>query len=274
MTDELRLTILGCGSSGGVPRLGSKPGGGFRGDWGACDPANPKNARRRCSALVERETANGITRVLIDTSPDMRAQLLDADVDHLDGVVWTHGHADHVHGLDDLRMIVFNTRRRLAVWADGDTQNDLFARFGYAFVQPADSPYPPILDMHTIAGPFSIDGKGGPITLTPFKVNHGSIDALGFRIGDLAYLPDVAKIPEDVWPTLANLDCWVLDALRYTPHPTHAHVAQALEWIDRAAPRRAVLTNMHVDLDYARLDAETPAHVTPAHDGMVIRIPL
>ena len=266
MTSELRFTILGCGSSGGVPRLG--------GVWGACDPTNPKNTRRRCSLLVERETPEGITRVLIDTSPDLRSQLLDAGIGALDAVVWTHPHADHVHGLDDLRMIVFNMRRRLPVWADGPTQNDLFSRFGYAFIQPDDSPYPPILDMHTIKGDVVIEGKGGPITLTPFKVNHGSIDALGFRIGDLAYLPDVAQIYDDAWDALQGLDCWILDALRYTPHPTHAHVAQSLEWIARMAPRRAVLTNMHVDLDYATLEAETPDHITPAYDGMVIRYPL
>ncbi|NBR91136.1 MAG: MBL fold metallo-hydrolase, partial [Rhodobacteraceae bacterium] len=256
MSGELRFTILGCGSSGGVPRLG--------GIWGACDPENPKNTRRRCSMLIERETAEGTTRVLIDTTPDMRAQLLDAGIGTLDGVIWTHSHADHVHGLDDLRMIVFNMRRRLPVWADGDTQNDLFSRFGYAFIQPDDSPYPPILEMHTIKGDVTITGKGGPITLTPFRVNHGSIDALGFRVGDLAYLPDVAKIYDEAWDCLQDLDCWVLDTLRYTPHPTHAHLELALEWITRAAPRRAVLTNMHIDLDYATLDAETPDHITPA----------
>ena len=266
MSGELRFTILGCGSSGGVPRLG--------GTWGACDPENPKNTRRRCSILIERETAEGTTRVLIDTTPDMRAQLLDAGIGTLDGVIWTHSHADHVHGLDDLRMIVFNMRRRLPVWADGDTQNDLFSRFGYAFIQPDDSPYPPILEMHTIKGDVTITGKGGPITLTPFRVNHGSIDALGFRVGDLAYLPDVAKIYDEAWDCLQDLDCWVLDTLRYTPHPTHAHLELALEWITRAAPRRAVLTNMHIDLDYATLDAETPDHITPAFDGMVIRYPL
>ena len=266
MSGELRFTILGCGSSGGVPRLG--------GIWGACDPENPKNTRRRCSILIERETAEGTTRVLIDTTPDMRAQLLDAGIGTLDGVIWTHSHADHVHGLDDLRMIVFNMRRRLPVWADGDTQNDLFSRFGYAFIQPDDSPYPPILEMHTIKGDVTITGKGGPITLTPFRVNHGSIDALGFRVGDLAYLPDVAKIYDEAWDCLQDLDCWVLDTLRYTPHPTHAHLELALEWITRAAPRRAVLTNMHIDLDYATLDAETPDHITPAFDGMVIRYPL
>lgn len=260
---EVRFTILGCGSSGGVPRLG--------GHWGECDPTNPRNTRRRCSLLIERESEGGITRVLIDSSPDLRAQLLDAGIGALDAVVYTHAHADHVHGIDDLRMIVFNMRQRLPVWADGDTQNALYARFGYAFVQPEDSPYPPILDMHTIDGPFEIEGAGGAIRLTPFQVNHGSIDALGFRVGDLAYLPDVAAIPEDVWPVLSGLDCWILDALRRTPHPTHAHLALSLEWIARAAPRRAVLTNMHIDLDYQTVEEETPAHVTPAYDGMILR---
>lgn len=263
MTDELRFTILGCGSSGGVPRLG--------GHWGDCDPLNPKNARRRCSMLVEREGPEGITRVLIDTSPDLRSQLLDAGVGELDAVVWTHAHADHTHGLDDLRMIVFNMRKRLPVWADGHTQDDLFSRFAYAFVQPEGSPYPPILEMHTIDGDVTIEGAGGPVVLRPFEVNHGSIDALGFRIGGLAYLPDVAAIPEDVWPMLEGLDCWVLDALRREPHPTHAHLALSLEWIARAAPKQAVLTNMHVDLDYETVAAETPEHITPAYDGMVIR---
>jgi phosphoribosyl 1,2-cyclic phosphate phosphodiesterase len=257
-------TILGCGSSGGVPRIG--------GHWGDCDPSNPKNARRRCSMLVTREGPGGTTRVLIDTTPDLRSQLLDAGIGTLDAVVYTHAHADHVHGIDDLRMVVFNMRRRLPVWADGDTQNDLLSRFSYAFVQPEGSAYPPILDIHTIEGPFTIDGAGGPIDFRPFEVSHGSIDALGFRIGGLAYLPDVSDIPEDAWEELRDLDCWVLDALRRTPHPTHAHLARALEWIERAAPRRAVLTNMHIDLDYDTVEAETPPHVTPAFDGMTIEI--
>ncbi len=260
---ERRFTILGCGSSGGVPRLG--------GHWGDCDPANPRNRRRRCSLLVEQTGPDGTTRVLIDTSPDMRQQLLDAEVGRLDAVLWTHSHADHVHGLDDLRQIVFNQKARLPVWADTATQRDLLARFGYAFSQPDDSPYPPILDLNTIDGPVTIDGAGGALTAVPFQVNHGSIDALGFRIGDLAYLPDVARIPDDAWPALDGLDCWILDALRRTPHPTHAHLDLSLEWIARARPRRAVLTNMHIDLDYDTVDAETPAHVTPAHDGLVIR---
>ncbi|WP_306153003.1 MBL fold metallo-hydrolase [Roseovarius sp. MMSF_3281] len=263
---ELRFTILGCGSSGGVPRLGD--------NWGDCDPENPRNNRRRCSLLIEREGEGGITRVLIDTSPDLRAQLLDAGVGELDAVLYTHSHADHVHGLDDLRMIVFNMKQRLPVWADGDTQNALYARFGYAFIQPEDSPYPPILDMHTIDGDVTIEGAGGPVTLTPFEVNHGSIEALGFKVNNLAYLPDVARIPEDVWPVLEGLDCWILDALRRTPHPTHSHLEQSLEWIARAAPKRAVLTNMHIDMDYQTLVEETPDHITPAYDGMTLTFPV
>ncbi|WP_127901058.1 MBL fold metallo-hydrolase [Solirhodobacter olei] len=259
---RLRFTILGCGSSGGVPRLG--------GHWGDCDPANPKNRRRRCSLLIEREGAEGTTRVLVDTTPDMRDQLLDAGVGELDAVVYTHAHADHVHGIDDLRQIVFNIRRRLPVWADGDTQEALLSRFGYAFVQPEDSPYPPILDLHTIKGPFAVSGPGGEIALTPFRVNHGAIDALGYRVGGLAYLPDVLTIDDQSWPVLEGLDCLVIDALRRKPHPTHAHLAQALEWIERLRPRRAVLTNMHIDLDYDTLEAETPDHVTPAYDGMTL----
>ncbi len=258
----LRFTILGCGSSGGVPRLG--------GNWGNCDPENPKNQRRRCSLLVERSTEQGTTRVLIDTSPDMRAQLLDAGVGELDAVVYTHSHADHMHGIDDLRMIVFNMKARVPVWADGATQDALLSRFGYAFVQPEGSPYPPILDLNTIDGDITIEGAGGALVLHPFQVRHGAMDALGFRIGPLAYLPDVSEIPDAALPLLEGLDCWVLDALRRDPHPTHFHLERALRWIDRMRPRRAVLTNLHNDLDYATLDAETPDHITPAHDGMVL----
>ncbi|MEL6410519.1 MAG: MBL fold metallo-hydrolase [Pseudomonadota bacterium] len=261
---ELRFTILGCGSSGGVPRLGGK--------WGDCDPENPRNKRRRCSMLVERVTDSGTTRVLIDSSPDMRQQLLDANVGDLDAVVFTHGHADHTNGIDDLRMIVFNMRARLPVWADGDTQNGLLSRFGYAFVQPEGSPYPPILDLHTIDGAITIEGQGGAIKLDPFEVNHGSIDALGFRIGGLAYLPDVLSIPDASWPALENLDVWILDALRREPHPTHVHLDLALEWMERVAPKRGVLTNMHIDLDYQTVADETPEHITPAFDGMVITL--
>ncbi|NNE79644.1 MAG: MBL fold metallo-hydrolase [Silicimonas sp.] len=262
---ELTFTILGCGSSGGVPRLG--------GLWGACDPTNPKNRRSRCSLLVERTSEAGTTRVLIDTSPDMRQQLLNADVGVLDAVIFTHGHADHVHGIDDLRMIVFNRRERLSVWADGPTQERLFASFGYAFVQPEGSPYPPILDMHTINGDVVIGGAGGEITFKPFPVDHGAIDALGFRIGGLVYLPDVSEIYKESWHFLENLDIWIVDALRRDPHPTHAHLERTLEWIERLSPKRAVLTNMHIDMDYETVQNDTPDTVEPAYDGMRLSLP-
>lgn len=257
---ELIFTILGCGSSGGVPRLG--------GLWGECDPENPKNRRRRCSLLVERVSTQGTTRVLIDSTPDMREQLLDAGVGYLDAVIFTHGHADHVHGIDDLRQIVFNRRSRLPVWADLFTQERLRGGFGYVFEQPEGSPYPPLLDMNTINGDIEVTGAGGTITFQPFRVDHGSIDALGIRVKTLAYLPDVAEVYDESWPLLEGLDVWILDALRRTPHPTHVHLEKALEWIERVAPKRAILTNMHIDLDYETVRDETPDHVEPAYDGM------
>ncbi len=262
----LSVTILGCGSSGGVPRLGGK--------WGACDPADPRNSRRRCSILVTRHDGDGATRILVDTSPDLRLQLLDAGVGELDAVVYTHDHADHVHGIDDLRMIVFNTRRKLQVWADSATSDSLLHRFGYAFVQPKGSEYPPILDLNLLDSSFTIGGAGGNIHVTPLPVTHGTTPALGFRFGPFAYMPDVSDIPEPTWDLLFGLDLWIVDALRYKPHPSHSHLDKTLSWIDRARPRKAILTDLHIDLDYRTLAAETPGHVEPGHDGLTISFDL
>ena len=260
----LKITLLGCGSSGGVPRLGEK--------WGACDPLNPKNRRQRCSALIEKKNTKGTTRVLIDTSPDMRDQLLKAGIGELDAVLYTHAHADHVHGLDDLRMIVINMRKRLPVWADAVTKADLISRFGYAFETPKGSNYPPILEINDIDGPFKIEGAGGPLSFIPLQVNHGNIDALGFRVADIAYLPDVFEIPEYTWEKLMNLKLWVVDALRYEPHPSHSHLERTLKWIERAKPERSIITNMHVDLDFETLYHELPINVEPAFDMLSITL--
>ena len=260
------FTILGCGSSGGVPRVGQ--------GWGACDPNNPKNRRRRCSLLVERRSAGGVTRLLVDMSPDMREQLLETEVDHLDAIVLTHPHADHVHGIDDARALVIHHRKRIDVYMDAATARTVRGAFGYIFETPPGSNYPALLNDKRVTPPrpFVIEGQGGSIEVTPFSVNHGEIDALGLRIGALAYLPDVIKIPDDSLPYLQNLDIWIVDALRYTRHPSHFSVAEALDWIQRMRPRRAVLTNLHTDLDYARLSDEAPPGVEVAHDGMQIVI--
>lgn len=262
----LKLTILGCGSSGGVPRIG--------GIWGACDPANPKNRRRRCSLLAQRTGEAGTTTVLVDTSPDMREQLLDVGVSWLDGVLYTHEHADHIHGIDDLRVVAINGRKRIKVWADERTYAQLRARFGYCFEQPPGSEYPPICDAQTLNAyePVAVNGPGGPITATPFEQLHGSINSLGFRFGNFAYSSDLHDIPDASLDLLNGLDVWVVDALRITPHPTHFSLSDALEWIERIGPKRAVLTNMHVDLDYDTLRRSLPANVEPAYDGMVFEI--
>jgi phosphoribosyl 1,2-cyclic phosphate phosphodiesterase len=262
----LTLTILGCGSSGGVPRpaLG----------WGRCDPGNPKNRRRRCSLLVERRSGSGCTRVLVDTSPDLREQLLGAEVDWLDGVLFTHEHADHTHGIDDLRGLFLRRRRRVDVYLDEATHRVVYFRFGYCFVKPPGSNYPPILNDHRLhAGqPVAIDGDGGPITALPFLQDHGDIPSLGFRFGKAAYSSDVHDLAPESVAALAGLDLWIVDALRYTEHPSHFSVGEALTWIERIAPRRAILTNLHTDLDYEELRDRLPPHVEPAYDGLKLEV--
>ena len=264
----LRATILGCGSSGGVPRIGGADG---TGDWGACDPANPKNRRRRCALLIEQDGPEGTTRVLIDAGADLREQLLGAGVSDLDAVIFTHDHADHIHGIDDLRPIVLRRRRRLDCWADACTADILSHRFGYVFIQPEGSAYPPILNLQVHDERVTVEGAGGIVTAEAHIVEHGAnVVARGFRIGDLAYTPDVSLLREDTPSKLAGLDTWIVDALRYTPHPTHAHVDRTLEWIAEIRPRRAILTNLHIDLDYDELSARLPEGVEVAHDGMLV----
>ena len=274
MSGQLDITILGCGSSGGVPRIGGPDGAGY---WGACDPANPKNRRRRCSLLVQRKAQSGTTTVLVDTSPDMREQLIDARISALDAVLITHDHADQLHGLDDLRMVAMNMRRRVEVYSDAASFAGVMARFGYCFVQPAGSDYPPILNAHRIPEPFenfTLAGAGGDVPTRAFKMGHGQIESLGYRFGPVAYSSDVEHLDEAAFAVLQGVDCWIVDALRYTPHPSHAHVEKTLSWIARIKPRRAVLTNLHSDLDYETLRRELPPGVEPAYDGMTFTVDL
>ncbi|ACL61664.1 MBL fold metallo-hydrolase [Methylobacterium nodulans] len=264
----LTLRILGCGSSGGVPRVGS--------GWGACDPAEPRNRRGRCSILVEgRQDHSGpATMVLVDTSPDLREQLLDAGVMRLDAVLFTHAHADHTHGIDDLRPLVIQMRRRIPVYADATTQALLKLRFGYCFETAPGSQYPPILDLHELPDgiPLSLAGPGGPVTASSFRMEHGDEEALGFRFADAAYAPDVSTMPEAAKAHLRGLDLLIIDALRDTPHPTHYSVSDALALIEEVRPRRAILTNLHTDLDYEALRRRLPEGVVPAYDGLTVTV--
>ncbi|MBP6012022.1 MAG: MBL fold metallo-hydrolase [Alphaproteobacteria bacterium] len=268
MSAGLKVTILGSGSSGGVPRIGGADG---RGEWGACDPGEPKNRRRRCSILVER----GGTQVLVDTSPDMREQLIDARVRTLDAVLITHDHADQSHGIDDLRMVAQNMMRRVDVYAAPETMRVLTDRFGYCFKGNEVGAYPAILNGHVIERPyrsFSIRGHGGAIDALAFDQDHGSMVSQGFRFGPVAYSSDVVDLDDAAFEALAGVECWIVDALRYRPHPTHAHVEKTLGWIERVRPKRAVLTNLHTDLDYRALSQSLPKGVEAAYDGLVIAL--
>ena len=264
----LRLTVLGCGSSPGVPRI--------IGDWGDCDPGNPRNRRTRTAAMIERVAkGGGTTRVVIDTGPDFRAQMLMAGVRRIDAVVYTHPHADHIHGIDDLRGYWLEQRNLIDIHADVPTLTRLKQAFGYCFETPPGGSYPPIVRAHTIDPPatFVVEGEGGPLTFEPLPQIHGDIVSLGFKVGRMAYCPDVSDFPAATVERLHGLDVLVIDALQYKTHPSHFSLGEALAWIERLKPGLAVLTHMHTPLDYATVAAETPDGVEPAYDGMVLEIP-
>lgn len=267
----LRATLLGTGSSGGVPRIGE--------DWGACDPGEPRNRRTRCSLLLQLwqgagRAAEQATTVLIDTSPDFRAQALAVGLKHVDAVLYSHDHADQSHGIDDLRILSMSSGKRVLVWMDEATRSTLRKRFGYCF--NGGRGYHPALEEAGVLTPgqrVEISGPGGTLGVMPLDQDHGPIRSLGFRIGNLAYSNDMRDLPEATLARLEGLAVWIADALRYKPHPTHAHLAQVLLWQERLAPACTVLTNMHVDLDYQRLLQELPKHVLPGYDGLALELP-
>ncbi len=255
----MRVTVLGCGASTGVPAIGP--------DWGRCDPDDPRNRRRRVSVLVE----CGSTVILIDTSPDLREQLLDAGVARLDAVVVTHAHADHLHGIDDLRSVNRLMQRAIPLYAVAETLVEIGRRFSYVF-EPLREPgryYKPTLVPHEIQGPFEIQG----IPIVPFAQDHGFSTTLGLRIGSFAYSTDVTELDDPAFAAIEGIELWIVDCLRREPHPTHAHLAKTLSWIARVRPRRAVLTHMDQSLDYRKLSSELPDGVEPGRDGLVIELP-
>jgi len=263
MAGRLKVTILGCGSSGGVPRVG--------GDWGACDPKDSKNRRMRCSVLVDYwdESADAPTSVIVDTSPDLREQLLRHNVKRLDAVLFTHEHADQTNGIDDMRAIAYRMGKRMPVYMDEPTKNELFQRFNYCFEKPEGRVHPPILEPQDVIAPgqtLEIEGPGGVLSTEVLGLSHGPTTSLGFKFaGKIAYTPDVWDVPHETLATLDDIDIWILDALRYNPHPTHAHTDKSLSWIARTRTRKAVFTNLHIDMDYKTFSNELHKPHQPAY---------
>ena len=252
----MNITILGCGTSSGVPALGC--------DCAVCRSDDPNNKRRRVSILVNQ----GDTRVLVDTSPDLRAQLLDAEITHLDAVLYTHAHADHLHGLDDLRSVNFNMDQAIDVWGSEATLNMIQERFSYAF-HPIGSWWSrPSLNAHVLSYGNAI--KIGDISILPFEQIHGRAFTTGFRFGDAAYSTDVKEFSDSSFEILKGIKLWIIDCVGFQEHPTHAHLDLTLDWIARVNPERAVLTHMSHQFDYGKLLAKLPRGVEPGYDGMTL----
>ncbi|MEO7025917.1 MAG: MBL fold metallo-hydrolase [Caulobacteraceae bacterium] len=271
MNGRLEVVILGCGSSGGVPRAD--------GNWGACDPRDQRNARTRCSLMVRRRSQSGEggeeTTIIVDAAPELRLQSAAAGIKRLDGVCLTHDHADQVHGIDDIRAFFLKQKKRIPCWMDATTEAAMRRRFAYMF-DGAPGPYPAIADIEgaQIGDRWRIEGPSGAIPVAVFDQDHGATRSLGYRFGPVAYSSDVVDLPEESFAALQGVGVWIVDALRFTPHPTHAHVDKTLAWIEKVRPARAILTNLHIDLDYATLAARLPAGVEPAYDGLRFEVEL
>lgn len=255
----IRAVVLGSGGATGVPMIG-------RG-WGKCDPNNPKNRRKRPSLLVQTDSLN----ILIDTSPDLRQQLLDADISRLDAVLYTHGHADHLHGIDDLRDVNRCMHDWIDGWADAGTMKAIRERFSYVFEPQHPETkviYKPLLRPHIIDGPFDL--KGLPVV--PIPLDHGYSTSMGFRFGPLAYTTDVVRLDEAGFKALEGVGTWIVSCTVDFPHETHAELSVILDWVERVKPQRAVLTHLSYHFDYEALKARLPSHIEPGYDGMVIDV--
>jgi phosphoribosyl 1,2-cyclic phosphate phosphodiesterase len=254
----MKAIILGCGTSSGVPRIGN--------DWGACDPNEPRNRRRRASVLIE----DGSTRILIDTSPDLREQLLGANVSAVDAVIWTHDHADHCHGIDDLRQLYHARGAPLEGYARAQTLDTLTRRFGYAF--NGRDGYPAVANGNILPDTMTV----GAVAMRCVDQPHGSISSVGIRFDvggrSIGYATDFHEMTDAMAALYEGVDLWIVDALRYRPHPTHPHLAMTLDWIARLGVGRAVLTHMDQSMDYATLVRELPANVQPGFDGLEIEL--
>ena len=257
----MRVTVLGCGSSSGTPSVDW--------GWGNCDPNNPKNTRLRPSILVE----DGKSRVLVDTSPDLRAQLLRHDIKSLDAVLLTHSHSDHLHGIDDIRSINRLMKSSLVLYSDEQTIKIVKTRFPYVLEPLAEDStyyYKATLEPHQI-----VPGQqftAGNMAVRAIAQDHGFMDTLGFRFGDFAYSTDLIAMGEESFDLLSGIRVWMLGVFTDKPHPTHLDVDRALEWINRVGPERAILTHLGTGLDYDQLSKRLPSGVEVAFDGMIIDI--
>lgn len=252
----MKVRLLGCGTSSGVPRIGN--------DWGACDPSEPKNRRRRVSILVE----EGDTRVLVDTSPDLREQLLDAGVARIDAVIWTHDHADHCHGIDDLRQVYHATRQPVPGYARQETLDTLRQRFDYAF--EGKEGYPSIVDPRLLGRQLALGGLG----ITTVDQPHGPITSVGIRFDahgrSIGYSTDFNGLTDDMISLFEGVDLWIVDALRARPHPTHPHLEMVIKWVEELRVRHAILTHMDHSMDYRQLRDTLPPNVEPGFDGLEV----
>lgn len=258
----MKVTMLGCGAAPGVPAISA--------GWGKCDPLEPKNRRLRTSILVEQ----GASSVLVDTGPDLREQLLQSGTRRLDGILYTHAHADHTNGLDEIREINRVMRAPIPIWSMASTLNDLKARFAYAFIgfddiaSPKTAIFRPWLVPHVINIDLPMPFSVGEVPVVPFRQDHGWEPSLGFRFGDFGYSTDVTRLDEAAFAALAGVRVWVVGCLTEQPHTTHADLSQVLRWVERVQPERTILTHMGASLDYATLKAALPPGVEPGYDGL------